>query len=170
MSFHSIARFDQEQLSQRSLAIMKLTTATLLSIQLPFLVSAHYNPHLARDNIPEWIPGGPNDFRGPCPMMNTLANHGYLPRDGGNITKPNAVQALSSALNFNTSLAELMFEMAIIANPEPNATFFTLYVPLSSSRLAAYISLSRDGSLADTDCVCKGTSSTGTTSSSTTQV
>ncbi|KAF2254655.1 Cloroperoxidase [Trematosphaeria pertusa] len=124
---------------------MKLTTATLLSIQLPFLVSAHYNPHLARDNIPEWIPGGPNDFRGPCPMMNTLANHGYLPRDGGNITKPNAVQALSSALNFNTSLAELMFEMAIIANPEPNATFFTL------DQLNRHNVLEHDASMSRTD-------------------
>lgn len=59
-------------------------------------------------------------------MMNTLANHGFLPRDGRNITKEAAVDALSTALNFNTSLATLMFEMAIIANPEPNATFFTL--------------------------------------------
>jgi hypothetical protein len=61
-------------------------------------------------------------------MMNTLANHGFLPHDGRNITKVNAVHAFTTALNFNTSLAELMFEMAVIANPEPNATFFTLYV------------------------------------------
>lgn len=60
-------------------------------------------------------------------MMNTLANHGFLPHDGRNITKANAVHALSTALNFNTSLATLMWEQAIIANPEPNATFFTLY-------------------------------------------
>jgi len=25
---------------------------------------------------------GPNDQRGPCPALNTLANHGYLPRNG----------------------------------------------------------------------------------------
>ena len=64
--------------------------------------------------------------RGPCPMMNTLANHAFLPHTGLNITKRNAVYALSTALNFNTSLAELMWDKAIIANPEPNATFFTL--------------------------------------------
>jgi len=28
---------------------------------------------------------GPNDGRSPCPALNTLANHGYLPRDGNNI-------------------------------------------------------------------------------------
>lgn len=60
-------------------------------------------------------------------MLNTLANHEFLPRDGKNITRPNAISALTSALNFNESLASLMFDMAIVANPEPNATFFTLY-------------------------------------------
>jgi Peroxidase, family 2 len=59
--------------------------------------------------------------------MNTLANHGFLPHDGGNITKENAIHALSTAINFNTSLASLMWDQAIIANPEPNATFFTPY-------------------------------------------
>ncbi|KZS88572.1 Cloroperoxidase [Sistotremastrum niveocremeum HHB9708] len=29
-----------------------------------------------------FIAPGPNDQRGPCPALNTLANHGYLPRDG----------------------------------------------------------------------------------------
>jgi hypothetical protein len=59
-------------------------------------------------------------------MMNTLANHGYLPHNGRNITQENAIHALTTALNFNESLATLMFQMAIIANPEPNATYFTL--------------------------------------------
>jgi len=67
-------------------------------------------------------------------MMNTLANHNYIPRNGGNITKQTAVQALGEALNFDEALAGLMWEQAIIANPEPHATFFTLcvsYLPFS---------------------------------------
>ncbi|KAF4336999.1 chloroperoxidase [Fusarium beomiforme] len=32
-----------------------------------------------------YAPSGPNDIRGPCPMINSLANHGYLPRDGRNV-------------------------------------------------------------------------------------
>lgn len=67
-----------------------------------------------------------NIVRGPCPMMNTLANHGFLPHDGTNITKANAIHALGSALHFSADLASIMWEQAIIANPEPNATFFTL--------------------------------------------
>ncbi|KAI1856524.1 uncharacterized protein JN550_013765 [Neoarthrinium moseri] len=58
--------------------------------------------------------------------MNTLANHGYLPHDGRNITLNNAIFALSTALNFDPALATTMWEHAIVANPEPNATFFTL--------------------------------------------
>lgn len=61
-------------------------------------------------------------------MMNTLANHGFLPRDGRNITKDNAILGLSEGLNFDSGLASLMWDQAIIANPEPNATFFTLWV------------------------------------------
>jgi hypothetical protein len=59
-------------------------------------------------------------------MLSTLADHGFLPRDGRNITKANAIAGLNGGLNFNASLCGLMWEQAIIANPKPNATFFTL--------------------------------------------
>lgn len=59
-------------------------------------------------------------------MMNTMANHGYIPRDGRNITKENAIKGLREGLNFDSALASLMWDQATIANPEPNATFFTL--------------------------------------------
>ncbi|KAL2867377.1 Chloroperoxidase [Aspergillus lucknowensis] len=58
--------------------------------------------------------------------MNTLANHGFLPHDGRKLTRPVVVDALNNALNSNTSLANLMFDMAIVVNPEENATYFTL--------------------------------------------
>ena len=32
--------------------------------------------------IHRWEAPGPNDARGPCPGLNALANHGYLPRNG----------------------------------------------------------------------------------------
>ena len=95
----------------------------------------------------DWVAGGPGDgksheiwlismpilivwstiARGPCPMMNTLANHGFLPRNGLNITRENAVHALTTGINFNDTLANIMWEQALVANPEANATFFTLY-------------------------------------------
>ena len=59
-------------------------------------------------------------------MLNTLANHGFLPHDGKALTQDAVVGGLGEGLNFEESLANLMFEMAISANPEPNATYFTL--------------------------------------------
>ncbi|RYP78451.1 hypothetical protein DL771_000636 [Monosporascus sp. 5C6A] len=50
---------------------------------------------------------GPGNFRGPCPMMNTLANHNLLPHDGRNITKQDVTKATGAALNFKESLASL---------------------------------------------------------------
>lgn len=30
----------------------------------------------------KWVAPGPNDIRGPCPGLNSLANHGYIPHSG----------------------------------------------------------------------------------------
>ncbi|CCF47569.1 hypothetical protein CH063_04203 [Colletotrichum higginsianum] len=112
----------------------------------PLLAKAHMsNPHIRRGSLDEWAPAGPNDFRGPCPMMNTLANHGFLPHDGRNLTQENVVKGLREGLNFNESLGELMFKMAIPVNPEPNATFFTL------DQLNVHNVLEHDASLSRTD-------------------
>jgi hypothetical protein len=64
-------------------------------------------------------------------MMNTLANHGFIPRNGGGITRQVAIDGLGAGLNFGSDLASLMFDQAIIINPEPNATYFTLYVVIN---------------------------------------
>ncbi|KAJ6460577.1 Cloroperoxidase [Mycena sanguinolenta] len=41
------------------------------------------------------------DVRSPCPGLNTLANHGYLPRTGRNITIPMIVDAASNVYNMD---------------------------------------------------------------------
>ncbi|KAF1920005.1 Chloroperoxidase [Ampelomyces quisqualis] len=107
--------------------------------------SVSARPQYHTNNPHEWMARGPNDFRGPCPMLNTLSNHGFLPRDGRNITKANAVTGLKDGLNFNGSLSELMWEQGIIANPMPNATFFTL------EQLNVHGVLEHDASLTRTD-------------------
>ncbi|KAH7125813.1 Chloroperoxidase [Dactylonectria macrodidyma] len=76
--------------------------------------------------IPGWHPPTPDDVRGPCPMLNTLSNHGYLPHNGRDITREVLRQALARALNFDSALTDVMFDQAIFVNPEPGATAFTL--------------------------------------------
>ncbi|KAL4902082.1 hypothetical protein BDW74DRAFT_187055 [Aspergillus multicolor] len=103
------------------------------------------NPHYGAGDISHWIPPSASDYRGPCPMMNTLANHNFLPHDGRNITREKIIDGLGKALNFNASLASLMFDMAIVVNPEPNATWFTL------DQLNQHNILEHDASLSRTD-------------------
>lgn len=43
--------------------------------------------------------------RSPCPFLNTLANHGYFPRDGKNVASALLVRALVDVFNFEATLA-----------------------------------------------------------------
>jgi len=46
--------------------------------------------------------------RGPCPGLNALANQGYLPRDGKNMTVPQVQAALINALHMSKPLARTL--------------------------------------------------------------
>lgn len=62
--------------------------------------------------------------RGPCPGLNTLANHGLLPRSGKNITQADLVTAMRQGMNQDESLSVLLFRAAVQTNPaKDNATF-----------------------------------------------
>lgn len=47
--------------------------------------------------IGTYIPAGPGDKRSPCPMINALANHGYLPRNGQNVLAQEMKAAVAEA-------------------------------------------------------------------------
>jgi hypothetical protein len=59
-------------------------------------------------------------------MLNTLANHGFLPHDGKDITVDKTISALSTALNFDADLGKFLFDFAVTTNPDANATTFSL--------------------------------------------
>ncbi|KAK0739382.1 Chloroperoxidase [Apiosordaria backusii] len=44
-------------------------------------------------------PPSATDKRSPCPMVNALANHNYLPRDGANISLLKLIQAAKAGIN-----------------------------------------------------------------------
>ncbi|KAI1800309.1 Cloroperoxidase [Daldinia bambusicola] len=92
-----------------------------------------------------WEGPGPNDVRGPCPMLNTLANHGFLPHDGKNIDVNTTVRALSTALNFDDTLSRDLHEFAVTTNPQPNSTWFSL------DHLSRHNVLEHDASLSRQD-------------------
>ncbi|OTB02684.1 hypothetical protein M426DRAFT_74456 [Hypoxylon sp. CI-4A] len=73
-----------------------------------------------------WSGPGTDDVRGPCPMLNTLANHGFLPHSGKGITVNKTIDALNAGLNMEADLAALLFDFAVTTNPTPNASYFDL--------------------------------------------
>ena len=88
-----------------------------------------------------WTPAGPGDLRGPCPMLNTLSNHGYLPHNGKDITVDDIVDTLGSVLNIDSELSTFLFEAALATNLAANASTFSL------SHLGRHGILEHDGSL-----------------------
>ncbi|KAK4244523.1 Chloroperoxidase [Corynascus novoguineensis] len=92
-----------------------------------------------------WSAAGPYEVRGPCPMLNTLTNHGFLPHDGKDITREQTQNALFEALNINKTLASFLFDFALTTNPKKNATTFSL------NDLANHNILEHDASLSRTD-------------------
>ncbi|KAH8806896.1 Chloroperoxidase [Flagelloscypha sp. PMI_526] len=57
---------------------------------------------------------GPNDLRGPCPGLNTLANHGYLPRNGI-ATFEDIVNAVGEGFNMEYTLASALAAFGMLA-------------------------------------------------------
>jgi len=53
------------------------------------------------DNVDHTYIRGDIANRGPCPGLNALANQGYLPRDGKNMTLPQVEHALMTALHMD---------------------------------------------------------------------
>ncbi|PHH66061.1 hypothetical protein CDD81_586 [Ophiocordyceps australis] len=62
---------------------------------------------VSTSGIHEFIPPGPGDDRGPCPGLNALANHGYLPRNGvANLLQ--FFQATTSVYNMGPDIAAIL--------------------------------------------------------------
>ncbi|KAL4931473.1 Chloroperoxidase [Aspergillus undulatus] len=59
-------------------------------------------------------------------MLNSLANHGYLPHNGKNIIEARTISALNDALNIDVELAQYLFQEALTTNPDKSATTFSL--------------------------------------------
>ncbi|KAK1216757.1 hypothetical protein PQX77_020607 [Marasmius sp. AFHP31] len=57
------------------------------------------------------------DARGPCPGLNTLANHGFLPHDGKNITIKMVLKAGLEGFNVHRDLLLLAAKAGVMASP-----------------------------------------------------
>ncbi|OJJ39957.1 hypothetical protein ASPWEDRAFT_169781 [Aspergillus wentii DTO 134E9] len=62
---------------------------------------------------PEYIAPTKEDSRSPCPGLNSLANHGILPRNGRNIDYKHIIHAIQHAYNLSPTLAKQLTAAAV---------------------------------------------------------
>ncbi|KAF9891470.1 hypothetical protein FE257_003936 [Aspergillus nanangensis] len=87
-------------------------------------MASEQSPLLSRG---EYRRGGTNDLRAPCPVLNSLANHGLIARDGRNITKDELVAALQHiglACDTSKSISGIAFKVHTddAKNPPPGTS------------------------------------------------
>ncbi|KAJ3111275.1 hypothetical protein HK100_002741 [Physocladia obscura] len=76
---------------------------------------------ISADSSHAYVPPQATDSRSPCPALNILANHGYLPRDGRALTKDMLYQAVKQVFNVDArpfSLNKIFYARDDPAHPE----------------------------------------------------
>ncbi|KAJ6257082.1 Chloroperoxidase [Drechslerella dactyloides] len=86
--------------------------------------------------IGEWRQAEMTDLRSPCPVVNALANHGYIPRDGRNVTSAHFLRAFQDVLGLAPDTAHGLTKPAFLLHlgqPPPPPTADDAPQPHSSS-------------------------------------
>jgi Peroxidase, family 2 len=82
------------------------------AIFVPILtVAAYPQAELrARMSAGDWIAPDASDDRAPCPGLNTLANHGYLNRNGRDITDQNIKDAFLHVYGIDNGASQTLID------------------------------------------------------------
>ncbi|KAJ7286841.1 Cloroperoxidase, partial [Mycena rebaudengoi] len=67
----------------------------------------------------KWIAPEATDVRSPCPGLNTLANHGYLPRNGKNISIPMILEAVIEGFNVGPDAIIQAAKFGLLSGDDP---------------------------------------------------
>ncbi|KAJ6590009.1 Cloroperoxidase [Mycena vulgaris] len=95
--------------------------SSLLLLGPAFALSVAVCPGQAKYGF---IPPKPTDSRGPCPALNALSNHGYLPRNGQNLTIRSVLQASTDVYNIDPAVLIGVAKLGLLTSNEPDS--FTL--------------------------------------------
>jgi hypothetical protein len=77
-------------------------------------------------NFGDWHPPVEGEVRSPCPVLNALANHGFIPRDGKNLGKDVMLSAMGEALNVSTEVGTTIFGAGLQTSSNPESGTFSL--------------------------------------------
>lgn len=113
-----------------------------------FLLAFLAGPLLGQAESIAWTAPSSTDLRSPCPLLNSLANHGFLPHNGADISVDTLLTGMHNALNLADG-AKLFFQQqgakALTVSSTGNASTFHL------SDLNAHNVIEHDGSLSRAD-------------------
>lgn len=123
-------------------AFFSSNQVALVSPQHLDLTGEHTYYRPSGDDVSGFKNSPAKNHRSPCPALNVLANHGYLPRDGKNVSPLLLQAALVEVYNLDQSLAEFLVS--------------TLAVKFSLADLGEHNVVEHDASLVHDDS-CKGT-------------
>ncbi|KAJ7862045.1 Peroxidase, family 2-domain-containing protein [Mycena olivaceomarginata] len=98
---------------------MQLKFSSFVIISVSFLESASAHPQNAEPKGHEFRAPGPGDVRGPCPGLNTLANHGYLPRNGKQFTVKTLLDAGLAGFNLDPPPITVAAKFGIMTTDSP---------------------------------------------------
>ncbi|KAH7136182.1 Peroxidase, family 2-domain-containing protein [Dendryphion nanum] len=73
-----------------------------------------------------WAPPGPGDIRGPCPAMNSMANHHIIPHNGKNLTVALLAEALAGTFNLSPEMGTIVSTIGLATAPDPSVGHFQL--------------------------------------------
>lgn len=73
-----------------------------------------------------WAPPGPGDVRGPCPAMNSMANHHIIPHNGKNLTVSLVAEALAGTFNLSPEMGTIVAGIGLNTAPDPSLGYFQL--------------------------------------------
>ncbi|KAF4504439.1 hypothetical protein G6O67_007889 [Ophiocordyceps sinensis] len=74
----------------------------------------------------QFMPPGPDDVRSSCPGLNTLANHGFLPRDGRGLNISTLMVAAFEGFGVSPETSGLITLSGLIASNKPPSEMFSL--------------------------------------------
>ena len=97
---------------------------SLLNLTLAFVWITGFAS--ASIDFTNWAPPGPGDVRGPCPAMNSMANHHIIPHDGMNLTIPMLSEALAGTFNLSIEMGTVVSGIALAIAPDPSLGHFDL--------------------------------------------
>ncbi|KAH8828302.1 Peroxidase, family 2-domain-containing protein [Flagelloscypha sp. PMI_526] len=101
-----------------------LAVALPSGVTVPRCNGEDHNSHGGQPDKHAFVPPAQGDSRSPCPWINALANHDYLPHNGKDISIPQMLDAVQDVFNVDPSVVVLFAKLGVIASP--NASTFSL--------------------------------------------